>query len=43
MPANLARPCPHLEPVTVDSWDAVGRGYIAIAMQYGVCGVRSLR
>ncbi|QND83791.1 Uncharacterized protein ChrSV_1564 [Chromobacterium vaccinii] len=39
MPVNMVKKCQPLEPVTVDSWDAVGRGYIALAFQYGECGV----
>ncbi len=38
VPVNLAKSCPELERVTVDSWDAVARGYLHLAMQYGECG-----
>ncbi|WP_429838762.1 hypothetical protein [Chromobacterium indicum] len=41
VPVNLAKPCPQLEPVTADSWDAVMHGYIRLSLQFGECLVSS--
>lgn len=38
-PVNLSKSCPELERVTVDSWDAVARGYIDVLFQYAGCKI----
>ncbi|SUX53844.1 Uncharacterised protein [Chromobacterium vaccinii] len=37
LPINLAKSCPQLEPVMVDSWDAVAKGYIDVLFIYASC------
>jgi hypothetical protein len=42
-PAVLVTPCKPIPPLAADDWDAVGRAYIQLVLDYGECAAKIAR